>query len=268
MAQQNYEMMDSRSTSTNSGKSTGSRTFVVWDDASPIDKPSEIILGSNGLPGYGDLFPGSTSLFLSAYTIEHLPDSSKTWKVVFQYETGDPTGISPPSEPGYLQVSIEYQVVPKDVYRRDPGMNRQSGSPNDQDIAGVPVDSGGVPTTIFVPLHTLILEETVSSVSMPSRSAVIRGAAGTRNSSSFYGASAGSLLYEGASARRIGIATYSLVHRFSYDVDYHMIQVPKRNGSGKVDLEVTASKGSYAGWVRFIQPFGLTSNFNKLSENF
>ena len=138
MAQENYEMMDSRSTSTNSGKSTGSRTFVVWDDASPIDKPSEIILGSNGLPGYGDLFPGSTSLFLSAYTIEHLPDSSKTWKVVFQYETGDPTGISPPSEPGYLQVSIEYQVVPKDVYRRDPGINLQGGSPNDQDSQEFP----------------------------------------------------------------------------------------------------------------------------------
>lgn len=266
MAQQNYEMMDSRSTSTNSGKSTGSRTFVVWDDSSPIEKPSEIILGSGGLPGYGDLFPGSTSLYLTAYTIEHIPDSSKTWKIVFQYETGDPTGISPPSEPGYLQVSIEYQVVPKDVYRT--GGNKQNGTPNDQDIGGVPVDSGGVPTTIFVPLHTLILEETVSSVSLPSRSENIRFNAGTRNSASFYGASTGTLLYEGASARRIGVATYSLVHRFSYDPDYHMIQVPKRNGSGKVDLEVTASKGSYAGWVRFIQPFPATSNFNSLSENF
>lgn len=268
MAQTNYEMLESRSTSTNAGKATGSRTFVVWDDVSPIQKPSEIILGASGLPGYGDLFPGSTSLYLTSYTIEHLPDSSKTWKIVFQYETGDPTGITPPSEPGYLQVSIEYQVVPKDCYRMDPGILYQSGTPNDQDIAGNPIDSGGVPTTIFVPLHTLVLEETVSAVSLPSRSANIRNAAGTRNSASFYGAATGTLLYEGASARRIGVAAYSLVHRFSYDPDFHMIQVPKRNGSGKVDLEVTATKGSYAGWVRFIQPFPSTSNFNSLSENF
>lgn len=186
MPQQVYELMESRSASTNAGKSTASRSFVVWDDANPIEKPSEIILGSNGLPGYGDLFPGSSSLYLTSYTIEHISDSSKTWKVVFQYDTGDPTGItSNPSEPGYLQISMEYTVVPRELYRRDPGLLLQTGNPTDQDIGGVACDSGGVPLTIFVPLHTMILEETVSSTSISNRTAAIRSAVGTRNSSGF-----------------------------------------------------------------------------------
>ena len=267
MAQTNYEILESRSTSTNAGKATGSRTFVVWDDVSPIQKPSEIILGSGGLPGYGDLFPGSTSLYLNSYTIEHLPDSSKTWKIVFQYETGDPKGVSAPSEPGYIQMSMEYQVVPKELYRTG-STNLQSGSPADIDIGGTPCDSGGTPLTIFKPLHLLMFEETVESISIPDRTAVIRASVGTRNSSVFYGAAIGTTLYEGCSARRSGLATYSLTHRFSYDADFHMIQQAKSNASGKKDLEVTATKGSYAGWVRYIQPFPILTNFDLLSENF
>ena len=266
MAQENRELLDTRSASTSAGKSTGSRTFIVWDDADPISQPGDIELGKNGLPGYGDLFPGSTELYLSAYNIEHIPDSKKTWRVTFNYETGDPTGISPPSQVGYLQVSMEYQMVPRELYRI--GGNTQSGSPNDNDIGGTPVDSGGSPLTSYVPLHILTIEETVASVTVPSRSQVIRGTAGTRNSSAFYGASRGTLLYEGASARRIGIATYSIVHRFSYDDEYHMIQAARKNPSGKVDLEFSSTKGSWAGYVRYIQPFPYVANFNSLSENF
>jgi len=266
VAQQNTELLETRSASTSAGKSTGSRTFIVWDDADPISLPSEIELGKNNLPGYGDLFPGSTELFLSSYNIEHIPDSTKTWKVTFNYETGDPTGVSPPSQLGYLQVSMEYQMVPRELYRT--GGNTQNGSPNDNDIGGTPIDSGGSPTTVFVPLHILTIEETVSSVTIPSRSQIIRYLAGTRNMNAFYGASRGTLLYEGASARRISIATYSIVHRFSYDEAYHMIQVPRKNPSGKVDLEFSSAKGSWAGYVRYIQPFTLLGNFSSISENF
>ena len=260
--------MESREISTSGGKVTGTRTFHVWDDASPIEEPDQIYLGVGGLPAGGELFPGSKTLYATSYTMTHLSDSSRTWRVVFNYESADPTGISAPSEPGYLQISFEYQAVPKEVYRTDPGLLDQGGTPDDRDIAGKPVDSGGVPTTVFFSQHVLIIEETVSAVSLADRSSAIRLAVGTRNQSAFFGAIAGKLLYEGCSGRRIGVGLYSLTHRFSYDSAFHMVQVPRRNASGKVDLEVTAQRGSYAGWVRFVQPFPYLSEFSLISGNF
>ena len=262
------ESMESREISTSGGKVSGTRTFHVWDDADPITEPDQIYLGVGGLPSVGELFPGSKTLYATSYTMTHLANSSRTWRVVFNYESADPTGISAPSEPGYLQISFEYQSIPKELYRTDPGLLLQAGNPNDNDIAGKPIDSGGVPTTVFVDQHLLIIEETVSAVSLSERSLNIRQSVGTRNSASFFGSSSGTLLYEGCAGRRIGVGLYSLTHRFAFDPSYHMIQVPRRNGSGKIDLEVTASRGSYAGWVRFIQPFPGLSNFGLLSENF
>jgi hypothetical protein len=260
--------MESREISTSGGKVTGTRTFHVWDDASPIEEPDQIYLGVGGLPAVGELFPGSKTLYATSYTMTHLADSSRTWRVVFNYESADPTGISAPSEPGYLQISFEYQGIPRELYRTWPGLDLQGGTPDDRDIGGKPIDSGGYATSFIVDQHLLVIEETVSASSLFERSPNIRNAVATRNQSAFLGVAPGGLLYEGCSGRRIGVGLYSLTHRFSYDPFYHMIQVPRRNSSGKVDLETTAQRGSYAGWVRFIQPFPLLSEFSLISGNF
>ena len=260
--------MESREISTSGGKVTGTRTFHLWDDSSPIEEPDQISLGVGGLPAVGELFPGSKTLYATSYTMTHLADSSRTWRVVFNYESADPTGISAPSEPGYLQISFEYQAIPKELYRTDPGLLYQGGTPDDRDIAGKPIDSGGVPTTVFVDQHILVIEETVSAISLSDRSSLIRSAVASRNQSAFFGASPGTLVYQGCSGRRIGVGLYSLTHRFQYDGAFHLVQVPKRNASGNVDLEVTASRGSYTGWVRFVQPFPYLSEFSLISGNF
>lgn len=262
------ESMESREISTSGGKVTGTRTFHVWDDASPITEPDQIYLGVGGLPAIGELFPGSKTLYATSYTMTHIADSSRTWRVVFNYESADPTGISAPSEPGYLQISFEYQGIPRELYRTSPGLDLQGGTPDDRDIGGKPIDSGGYATSFIVDQHLLVIEETVSAVSLSERSLNIRLSVATRNQSAFLGVVPGALLYEGCSGRRIGVGLYSLTHRFSFDPYYHMLQVPRRNSSGKVDLETTAQRGSYAGWVRYVQPFPILSEFGLISGNF
>lgn len=269
MSQVVLEQMESRSYSSTGGKTSGSRTFVVYDDATPITQPASITFGSNGMPASGDLFPGETELFAQDFTVSHIPDSSYTWRVVWNYT---PTGgggqqtQNNPSEPGYLQVSIEYSAQFKDFYRNNPGLRMQSGTPDEADIGGAKIDSGGTPLSVLVMQQRLVLEETVESTTVQRRSTAIRLAVGRRNLKIFYGAQIGTLVYEGASARRISLNAYSLSHRFMYDEFYHMAQSAQKNANREVITDTDVLRRATN--VRWIQPYPNLYDMNTISENF
>lgn len=271
MAQEVYEAMESRSLSLDGGTKTASRTFHVFDDASEIEYPAQIDFGSNGLPELGDEFPGEPDLFASSFQVAHVPDSGKTWKVVFSYSTAPLGGIGGPQIPteiGYLQLSVDYGATFRDYYRADPGLNYQSGTPTGADIQGTPVDSAGEPTSILIPQQRLVIDETVSGTELVTQSVYIRAYVGNRNSNRFYGSGVGTLLYEGCSAKRIGVNLWSLSHRFLYDAGYHMVQQPRKNGNREVELENYGNGFLSAGFVRWVQPYPDLGNFRYISRNF
>jgi len=273
MGQVVIEALDSRAISNSGGSLTGSRRFHVHSDdpANPILEPSAIVLGDGTLPQYGDLFPGEVDLYATTFQIDPVPDSGYTWRVQWNYSSGGGEPIEPgqviPTIPGYVTFSMEYSGTWRDAWRAEPGLALWSPTYNNADIGGQKIDAGGEPTSVWSPQHTLLVEETVTAASVSSRSIVIRNAVGKRNSGSFYGASAGTLLYEGASARRISLLAYSLSHRFRYDEWLHAHQQPRMNQQRQPDCDIY-SGNIHANSVRWVQPYGQTFNFNSISENF
>lgn len=271
MAQVSVEALDSRSLSNSGGRLTGSRTFHVWDDTTPMVEPSTMVFGTGGLPTYGELFPGETELFAGTFSIEPVPDSNYVWRITWSYTTGGGDGIDPeevvPIVPGYVTFSMEYAGQFVDAWRADPGLLLWSSSYAGTDIAGAKIDAGGEPTSLFRPRHVLIVDETVTAASMVSRSIIVRQLVGTRNSATFYGASAGTLLYEGSNAKRVSQFAYSISHRFSYDGWLHAHQQPRMNQQRQPDCDIYNGQ-LQANNVRWIQPYGLTANFNGISEYF
>lgn len=267
MSQIVTEYKESRSLNRQGGRFTGTQVFHVYDDTTPIEYASEIQFGSNGLPQFGDTMAGETELFATSFSADPVPESRGVWRVTWTFQTGDGSPIDQnPAQIGYVQFSMDYGGQFKDVYRTNPGLNLQGGAPTGADIRGRAVDAAGVPTSVFVPQHRLIVEETVAATTLVARTSVVRQLVGVRNNANFYGADSGTLLYEGADARRSSLSTYTLTHRFLYDEWYHMGQQPRMNSQGQPELEIGVQP--FAAWVRWIQPFPLVGSFNQISENF
>lgn len=266
MAQQVVESEDSRKLGNSGGILRGTRVFFIWDDVSPITAPSQILFGENGMPQLGDLFPGELEVYAVTYDFQFVPNSNGVWRVEFAYQAGSggtPPPDRVPTEPGYLQISMDYGAVFKDFWRSSPNLNPGAGN----DIGGVKIDTGGVPTSVLVAQHRLVIEETVPTWKVEDSTARARNSVGTRNSASFFGAASGTLLYEGCSARRTTLAAFSLTHKFLYDEYGHQIQQPRLNSQRQV--ECTATSGFlHATWVRWVQPFPFVTNFSQLSDNF
>lgn len=269
------EQTNSRTLSNQGGSITGSRRFVVWDDSSAITQPSMISLGTSGLPAFGDRFPGE-DLYASTWSFEPIPDSNGAWTVIWTYTPGDDVVVTgppdrpviTPSEVGWSQRSFDFAGQFKDAWRSDPSLVVWNDSYNGTtDIGGRPIDAGGSPLSVFVPQMRIVITETVSSGSLSTRYQSIRDCVGKRNDASFKGEAKGTVLYEGASARRTGLRAYSLEHRFLVDDWLHAVQQPKLNSQGNVDKH---SPNGYpqAKTVRWVQPFPETTNFYRISENF
>jgi len=275
MGQIVVEALDTRSLSSSSGGLTGSRTFHVYSDnpAVPITEPASIKLGDGTLPRYGDLFPGEVDLYATTFQIESVPDSGYVWRVRWNYSNGgggevpeEPIVVQP-VVPGYVTFSMEYGGQWRDAWRADPGLLLWSRQYANTDIAGTKIDAGGEPTSVWSPQHTLIVEETVTAASMSSRSITIRSKVGKRNILDFYGAAKGTLLYEGASARRVSLLAYSITHRFRYDEWSHASQQPRMNSQRQPDVDLYGGQ-LQANNVRWVQPYPTETNFQTISENF
>lgn len=270
MAATVHELQETRSLAQTSGKVTGSRKFVVYDDSSAITQPATIraLFGGGSLPDVGDLFPGETDIYAVSYDIRHIPDSRNVWEVSFSYENTEP-GTVQPQEPGYVEFSIDFSSEFRDTWRAVPSVSSAPlGQPNMSDIGGIPFDAAGEPVSGLVQFATVTIGETVLASTIQSRLLTIASITGTRNAAVFQGFAAGSLVYQGASAARIAVDKYSVTHRFAYDQKFHMQQMPERDQNREVVCIRDNANILRAKTVRWVQPFPTLSNFNLISENF
>lgn len=133
----------------------------------------------------------------------------------------------------------------------------QGGSPSlSTDIGGTKVDSAGEPVSQFRVRSNVQITRVLASAPFSS----IWGAIGTRNNGSFEGATAGTLLFTGAKVATIEGCMYEVTYNFVSDEWYHMVQRPRREADGKVEL----NSDKQAAFVAFFQPFPSTSNFSTL----
>ena len=265
MAQTVVEQMETRKLSSSGGRLSGSRVFVVWDDATLITTPNGILFdGSTSMPRLGDLFPGEIDVYAVSFAISPIERSNGIWRVEWTYGTGGADGVpdSQSADVGYLQVSFALGGGFREVWRANPNVNVTLNN----DIGGVSIDCAGEPTSLFVPQNTLTVSETVTAASLIIRASAIRTFVANRNASEFFGAQTNTLLYMGCSGSRVSSTAYTLTHNFIYDPWHHKIQQPKKNQLGKVEFE--SGGFNVASIVRWVQPFPTLGEFKKLSENF
>ena len=269
MAATVIEDRETRSLNFATGRTTATRRFHVFDDASALTTPAAVfaLFGTNGLPQEGDLFPGESEVYATGFTIDLVPESRNVWQVTFTYENTEPGAVQP-LEVGYVEFSIDYAFEFRDFYRVNPGLAiPTNGTPTLTDVAGTRIDAAGEPLSAKVNISTITITETVSTESVEDRSAKIRLLRGRRNNAVFYGAPIGQVAYQGASARRIALDKFSIQHTFQQDGLYFMAQQPSRNPEKEVFLQQV--NGIWrAKTVMWVQPFPDFGDFNQLSENF
>lgn len=267
MALEYVELQETRGFRDNGGKKTATRLFRLWDDAAPLTTPAEVraYFGST-LPDIGDLFPGETVVYAVSYAIKHVPEARNLWEVSFDYENTEP-GQKLPQEEGYVQITIDYSAEFRDLWRVNPAIPT-NGTQTGADCGGTPIDKSGEPLSVLVRMSDITITETVSAASFPSRSLLIRAARGRRNLTIFQGAPIGQVYYKGATANRIGLEKFSIVHKFAQDEYSHMLQSPRRNQTGMPQTAPDPQGVWRASHVELVQPFPGFADFNLLSENF
>jgi len=269
------ELQETRDESWNDGKIVATRRFAIWDDSTPLTTSASVralfgtTVGGVDIPNVRSQFPGDTALYAKSYSLKPENESRYAWMVEFKYENSEPLDKQP-QEIGYSQFSVDWSVEFREFYRVNPGIIiPQYGSPSgDAFVSGTSIDVAGEPMTVLHNLSTIEFTETVALATIPDRSQLIRAARGKRNQSPFQGAQIGEVLYRGAKANRIAIDRVSLVHSFSVDSLYHMIQVVDKDADGKPKLIQTGTGEFVAQICRWRQPFPQFANFNLLSENF
>ena len=268
MAQQIIEQLQTRDYAVSNGQATGSRKWIIFDDSSPITVPQTVIdaFGGGTLPLRGDAFPSSLVLFAKNYKIERVAGTD-IWGVTWDYASGQPQDRDP-LEIGYVEVTIDHSAQFDDSYRRGTTFPSNGTPTTDNDIGGERIDVVGSPLSLLRYKIEFTVTETVDySTFVNILTPNILDATGTRNSRLFQGTPAGKLVYKGASARRVGLDTWSVSHSMQADSRYHLIQVPMKGANGEVTVDQYAKPYVQAVKVMFMQPFDGFSNFSGISPN-
>jgi len=271
------EQLGSRSVSRTQGKLKATRTFHVWDDATPLTTPNSIsqLFGSNGLPYFGEPFPGTTSLGATDWSIARVEGQSDLWSVTWEYQevSGGGTISPPPPAPdevtdaavnGYIEVNASLSASHIDVFRSidratiiaqcSTNGRHALGIPDQFDIGGTRVDSGGHPVSFILRQFEVNITLVREGRFQPRN---LLSFVWKRNRTAFLDCEPGSVIYCGCSVNRIGERKFQYNHKFVYDQFFHMRQVPSRDMNGEVFLAPLPNVpgSSCAETVRFVQPF-------------
>jgi len=275
------EFLESRSIQTAGGRGAGRRVFHVIGETNVANVWNMLgTAGDNGvrLPRKGEPFPDLPGLRARDFSISLASGHNDVWLIEWDYEVisrgfpnvPDTTIEALPAEVGYVEVSSEIRAEFANVYRYDgsPPLNYPefAGTPYPDtppaDISGQPVDRAGVPVSTQRNKQELVITE---NVSIPQWS-TYRSFRFYRNASPWYGAPAGTVLYRGASVRRIGVNVWQVSHSFMEDSEFHLEQLPEYRAP---DLTPALNEdGTHAYPVYWIQPFPNLAEFGSISGNF
>ncbi len=285
MSVQVRELLESRAISKKGGKLSATRSFHVWNDATPIVTPGAIAtaFGTNGLPVYGEEFPESPNLLARDYEYARVAGHTDLWLIRWDYAESTIGGTLPPKEPGqpgYVEVSATISASMVPAWRAltdselaslvaDGGPYPFGSSPTQSDIQGEPIDVAGNPLQDVVRQVEITITETRSGIP---NLLFLLPFVWRRNNNNFLNAARGQLLYCGASINRIDINTFTFAHKFVLDRSFHMRQLAVCDAFGNV-IPMSypnnpANAREVAAKVIFVQPFPTYANFFAMSPNF
>tara|TARA_R100001510_G_scaffold57782_1_gene67738 strand:+ start:6813 stop:7649 length:837 start_codon:yes stop_codon:yes gene_type:complete len=267
------ELDASRSISVGEGKANLRKSYYFSgynDEKSVIDTFGRTVVNDDStttfVPFIGskhtDADPNGFSILICyRFDLNKQPGATDLWQVDFEYRSlqrpaaspGETTSVSTgPEAIGFEEQTARLTGNFDLMYRAD---TLPSDETTEDDIGGRSVDVGGQPTSVFRPKYEIQLAKT--STQQFSREIARYGEeVGTRNSRSVFGLKKGTLLYKGADITRITHGSYRVVHTWSYDSLFHVVQVPEYTADGQLPL----NKEGRAKKVYQVQPFPLGSS--------
>lgn len=283
------EQQDSRSWSYESGRVTASRTFRVYDKSgtlgvlttvrdvremfgvalsanSPVDSWTNV--GPDALPIKGELFPDESGVYARSYSVTHEPNTF-LWYVTWNYSNAQVTSSSAqPGEPGYVEWTLDLQATFQDTWIESATIPTDGiVTASSQVAGGNQIDIEGVPFSRLRYTSEIVINETIQNVSgLPTIMAQMRAARGKRNDATWENIPKGSALYAGGQIRRTGVSLFTATHRIVEDSEFHLVQVPDRDTSGRIPTS-TIGGAQRASKVYWRQPFPAFYNFTAISPN-
>ena len=178
-----------------------------------------------------------------------------------------------------LPASIELQSSMRSmtVYRRNPSTGPSlTLDISAADIGGDPMATYGIFGTVQVPQMRirvrLIRDAIVNNISAISTK--MQTILNTKNSNTFFGYSAGSLICDGASMIHLGGNYYEVIFDLLYDSYNHHEQVPLYMADGSIDISTDGVNAKEVKWKRYTREavdfdtvwFGETSGTGNLKD--
>lgn len=258
------------------GKVTASRTFKVWDDAGTLSSPNAVraLFGTgttpDAMPTRGSLFPSETGIYAQSYSIRKEAGAFE-WTVVWNYSNITITSSPQPSEVGYVEwtTDIVAQFVEQFVENPTYPADGTVSASEDQNLitGGIQRDIMGNPVSLLRYTTEIVISENFEVTSgLPAAITVWRSARGKRNNATWEGAPKGTVVYKGASIRRIGINLFQVTHRLEEATDYHLVQYAERDATGTIPTAPINGR-ERAKKVLWRQPFPQFFDFATLSAN-
>ena len=222
---------------------SGDANAITYNEAMSVMPAGNSIETINGI----DCFMSNRTVSTVDGALAKVWEGSATW-----------SDQSPEStDAGFISKDMQTSAIATDFWREisiPPDIN----NPSDNDIGGEPIDSFGDPVTVFVPQQEL----SVTNYRADNNATAIMAAVGKRNSLLYNGAAAGSLVFVGASARRVKINWYEVVYKMTFDPCGHCRQVALADSAGvKMGPETGNPPRCNASLVVWRQPFPLTTSF-------
>ena len=289
------EQAGSRTMSYDAGRITASRTFHVWDDnnttfsATGLQSPADIVAlfgtsstgvalpappddiwDGNYLPNMGDLFPDEADVYAQSYSMNREAGTDH-WIVVWTYKNVEVTNSPQPNEAGYVEWTLDINAGFVELFFQGPRYPTagilSSLEGNNKITTGTQIDVEGVPLSTLRLTTDINISETVESTGgLPAVYANARAARGKRNLTTWYGIEKGKAVYIGCTVRRIGINLYSVQHRIQEATDFHLVQYPFRDSSGRIPTD-PINGANRARAVYWRQPFPDFIEFGDISAN-
>ena len=263
------EVADSKKINrSNDGSRSAGRSFLVYDDEGLVLTAADVIQ-AYGLPFVGQTYPDAGGLYASGYNLSLVGDRKNTWQVDWSYDTiqlsEDDSDIDDiDTTPLETNTSISVGLTIVDLYKSDyllPSTPADISDPSPNgtdfgDIGGAVTDSG-YPISFALPTADIKVTKTYTGFFNGSGALSVTG---TRNSASWLGFPAGSVLFTGIGYTSKGGSTYDLTFNMAYDAWFHLRQVPARSPDGKPNYNSTSDTME----VYWRQPFSSLSSFTFL----
>jgi len=266
------ELHTSRTYSDENGQISASRSFVAYTTESDGTVGLSGLLRNPSVPKTGDKHPEIASLTVVGVSLSPMDESRGAYTIDVSYsgsggEGGSYVGV------GFMDDNVSMNIVYTDVWRTDPDVDGISDGDGDSDVGGNCADTAGNPVSF--PLPMLELKYTEHITHAPNFNAFSSFVA-TRNRYPFAGAPTGTVVYMGASSKRLTPDVWSVTHSFAADQSFHhrrqraktdsegIVQQKEQSTSGLSTAE--GETGHCAERVMWVQPFPNKTDFYSLLE--